>query len=208
MEIVLPERNETLESDVRAYATPKIIEALKNTEKTARQKGIDTANDETKEHFADIYPEDGNVISGLLDDILQKEIRRKIIHEHMRPDDRALDEIRPITCEAGVMPRTHGSGLFKRGQTQVLSLLTLGAPGDAKMLDGMLDQDEKRYMHQYNFPPFCVGDTRPLRGPGRREVGHGHLAERALLPVLPDEKDFPYTIPSHKATPHAAHTDP
>lgn len=194
MEIVLPERNEALESDVRAYATPKIIEALKNTEKTARQKGIDTANDETKEHFADIYPEDGNVISGLLDDILQKEIRRKIIHEHVRPDDRALDEIRPITCEAGIMPRTHGSGLFKRGQTQVLSLLTLGAPGDAQMLDGMLDQDEKRYMHQYNFPPFCVGDTRPLRGPGRREVGHGHLAERALLPVLPDEKDFPYTI--------------
>ena len=194
MEIVLPELNEALESDVRAYATPKIIEALKNTEKTARQKGIDTANDETKEHFADIYPEDGNVISGLLDDILQKEIRRKIIHEHVRPDDRALDEIRPITCEAGIMPRTHGSGLFKRGQTQVLSLLTLGAPGDAQMLDGMLDQDEKRYMHQYNFPPFCVGDTRPLRGPGRREVGHGHLAERALLPVLPDEKDFPYTI--------------
>lgn len=194
MEIILPQANQALDMDVRNFALPMILEALKNNEKVARQKAIDHANEMTKEHFAEIYPENGNTISEILDDILQSEIRRHIIHEHVRPDDRALDEIRPITCEAGVMPRTHGSGLFKRGQTQVLSLLTLGAPGDAQMLDGMLDQDEKHYMHQYNFPPFCVGDTRPLRGPGRREVGHGHLAERALLPVLPDKKDFPYTI--------------
>lgn len=115
--------------------------------------------------------------------------------DKIRPDGRDLTEIRPLSAEAGLLPRVHGSGLFQRGQTQVLSVVTLGSPADVQIIDGLNREEiQKRYIHQYNFPPFCVGDVRPLRGPGRREIGHGRLAERALLPVLPDEKDFPYTI--------------
>ena len=117
-----------------------------------------------------------------------------ILDEGIRPDNRKLDEIRPIWVDTSVLPRTHGSGLFKRGQTQVMSIATLGAMGDAQTIDGITEQTEKRYMHHYNFPPYSVGEARPLRSPGRREIGHGALAERALLPVLPSVEDFPYAI--------------
>ena len=126
--------------------------------------------------------------------LVKEEVRRLIAEEAVRPDGRALDEIRPVSCEVGVLPRTHGSGLFTRGQTQVLTVATLGAASDEQILDGLGEVESKRYMHHYNFPPYSVGEVRPMRGPGRREIGHGALAERALLPVLPCEDEFPYTI--------------
>ncbi len=130
----------------------------------------------------------------MLDSILKAEVRRLILEEGIRPDNRKIDEIRPISCEVGILPRTHGSGLFKRGQTQVLTVATLGASSDVQVIDGLSDEESKRYMHHYNFPPYSVGETRVLRGPGRREIGHGALAEKALEPVIPDVDEFPYTI--------------
>src|SRR5690606_18201848 len=120
--------------------------------------------------------------------------RKMILEDRMRPDGRKLDEIRPITAEVGILPRTHGSGLFTRGQTQVLTVATLGTIREEQILDDLGLEESKRYLHHYNFPPYSVGETRPMRGPGRREIGHGALAEKALLPVLPDEDEFPYTI--------------
>ena len=111
----------------------------------------------------------------------------------IRPDGREIEEVRPITCEVGILPRTHGSGLFTRGQTQILTITTLGAIGDEQIIDGLGTEESKRYMHHYNFPAFSVGETRPSRGPGRREIGHGALAERALVPVIPSVAEFPYT---------------
>jgi polyribonucleotide nucleotidyltransferase len=125
---------------------------------------------------------------------MKDEVRRSIIQDGIRPDGRRLDEIRPITCKAGILPRTHGSGLFTRGQTQVLTVCTLGLKSDEQLLDNLSDEDRKRYIHHYNFPAYSVGEVRPIRGPGRREIGHGALAERALLPMVPKEEEFPYTI--------------
>ncbi|MBI2483890.1 polyribonucleotide nucleotidyltransferase [Candidatus Uhrbacteria bacterium] len=129
-----------------------------------------------------------------VDEYAEAEVTRAILEEEKRVDGRALDQIRPLVSEVGLLPRTHGSGLFSRGETQVLSIVTLGSPGDEQTLDGMEVAGKKRYMHHYNFPPYSVGEVKPLRGPGRREVGHGALAEKALLPVLPSKEDFPYTI--------------
>ena len=130
----------------------------------------------------------------VLDQIVKEEVRRLILEEGKRPDGRAVDEIRPLSSEIDVLPRTHGSGLFRRGQTQVLSVCTLGALGDVQILDGLDLEESKRFMHHYNFPPFSVGEARPIRSPGRREIGHGALGERALEPVIPSEDVFPYTI--------------
>ena len=127
-------------------------------------------------------------------DIVKEEVRRLITHDKVRPDGRKPDEIRPIECDINLLPRTHGSGLFTRGQTQALSICTLGALGDVQILDGLDLNETKRFMHHYNFPPFSVGEARPLRPPGRREIGHGALGERALEPIIPNEVDFPYTI--------------
>ncbi len=125
----------------------------------------------------------------------QKKIMRKmIIKDRIRIDGRAVDEIRPINVEVGILPRPHGSGLFTRGQTQILSVATLGKISEEQILDGLMFEETKRYMHHYNFPPYSTGETRAMRSPGRREIGHGALAERALLPVLPSEDEFPYTI--------------
>ncbi len=126
--------------------------------------------------------------------LVKEEVRRLITVEKIRPDGRKVDEIRPLSSAVGVLPRTHGSGLFTRGQTQVLSVCTLGALGDVQILDGLDLEESKRFMHHYNFPPFSVGETGPMRGPGRREIGHGALGERALEPVVPSEREFPYTI--------------
>ncbi|MGE5593647.1 MAG: polyribonucleotide nucleotidyltransferase, partial [Betaproteobacteria bacterium] len=128
------------------------------------------------------------------DKIVKEEVRKMILEEGYRPDGRRVDEIRPISCEVGVLPRVHGSGLFTRGQTQVLTSVTLGAIGEEQLLDGLGEEESKRYMHHYNFPPYSVGEVRPMRGPGRREIGHGALAERALAAMIPDEETFPYTI--------------
>lgn len=172
-----------------------IKDSIRTTDKTEREDNIFRIEEEAKAKYLEEYPESEDEIHRRIDDIMKKEVRRMISIDKIRPDGRDLTEIRPLSAEAGLLPRVHGSGLFKRGQTQVLSVVTLGSPADVQIIDG-LNREEitKRYMHQYNFPPFCVGDVRPLRGPGRREIGHGRLAERALVPVLPDESEFPYTI--------------
>lgn len=172
-----------------------IKNSIRTTDKTEREANIFRIEEEAKEKYLEVYPESEDEIHRRIDNIMKKEVRRMISIDKIRPDGRDLTEIRPLSAEAGLLPRVHGSGLFQRGQTQVLSVVTLGSPADVQIIDGLNREEiQKRYIHQYNFPPFCVGDIRPLRGPGRREIGHGRLAERALIPVLPDEKDFPYTI--------------
>ena len=180
--------------DVRAYAYDKIADAVKNPDKLARQDALDELEKETVEHFAEIYPEQEKAVQEIFLKALKEIVRKMILEDRMRPDGRKLDEIRPITAEVGILPRTHGSGLFTRGQTQVLTVATLGTIREEQILDDLGLEESKRYLHHYNFPPYSVGETRPMRGPGRREIGHGALAEKALLPVLPDEDEFPYTI--------------
>lgn len=185
---------EEIENAVREYATEKTLEAVRTPDKLERQEKMDAVKEETFTHFAEIFPEKEKEIDEVLYDILKEQVRKLITEEGIRPDDRKLDEIRPITSEVGILPRVHGSGLFTRGQTQVLTIATLGALGDVQILDGLTDEETKRYMHHYNFPPYSVGETRFMRGPGRREIGHGALAERALEPMIPSEEEFPYTI--------------
>jgi len=193
-EVVLEQIPEELTQAVTDYAYDKLDKAIRTEEKQAREEAINAVKEETLAYFAEQYPEDLPTIEKILDKLVHKIVRRLITVEHIRPDGRALDEIRPISIEVGVLPRTHGTGLFTRGQTQVLTVTTLGAVGDEQILDGLGLEESKRYMHHYNFPPYSVGEVRPMRGPGRREIGHGALAERALLPVIPDENEFPYTI--------------
>lgn len=179
---------------VKSYAYDKLDAAVRTEEKKAREEAIKLVKDEALAHLAEEFPEGIRDIDRALEDFVHKIVRRLITVEHIRPDGRALDEIRPITVDVGILPRTHGTGLFTRGQTQVLTVATLGTVGEAQFLDGLGLEDTKRYMHHYNFPPYSVGETRPMRGPGRREIGHGALAERALTPVIPNENEFPYTI--------------
>lgn len=193
-EIILQEVNEEIEKAVREFATSKLEQAVKNSDKKAREGHIDEVNRLTREHFAEIYPEDGKLVDSILEKILKEIVRKMIINDGERVDGRGLADIRPVTCEVGYLPRPHGSGLFTRGQTQVLSVTTLGASSDEQKLDGLGVEEYKRYIHHYNFPPYSVGEVRPMRGPGRREIGHGALAERALVPVIPDQDEFPYTI--------------
>lgn len=184
-----------LDRKISADFEEEIKDSIRTTDKTEREDNIFKIEEAAKEKYLEEYPESEDEIHRRIDNIMKKEVRRMISIDKIRPDGRDLTEIRPLSAEAGLLPRVHGSGLFQRGQTQVLSVVTLGSPGDVQIIDGLNREEiQKRYIHQYNFPPFCVGDVRPLRGPGRREIGHGRLAERALLPVLPDEKDFPYTI--------------
>ena len=184
-----------LDRKISADFEEEIKNSIRTTDKTEREDNIFNIEEAAKEKYLEEYPESEDEIHRRIDNIMKKEVRRMISIDKIRPDGRDLTEIRPLSAEAGLLPRVHGSGLFQRGQTQVLSVVTLGSPADVQIIDGLNREEiQKRYIHQYNFPPFCVGDVRPLRGPGRREIGHGRLAERALLPVLPDEKDFPYTM--------------
>ncbi|MEA4987563.1 MAG: polyribonucleotide nucleotidyltransferase [Anaerovorax sp.] len=185
---------EDIDAAVREYAVEKMRAAIQTYDKQERLDNMDAVETETKEHFAEIYPENAKDISAVLYNITKEQVRSLILDDGVRPDNRKTTEIRPIWCETGVLPRTHGTGLFKRGQTQVLSVATLGAMGDAQTIDGIGDEVQKRYMHHYNFPPYSVGEARPMRSPGRREIGHGALAERALIPVLPSVEEFPYAI--------------
>lgn len=191
--------DEQLEQTVKEFATKPMIEAIQTFEKQEREEAIEQVKEQTTEHVLSQYPEDEwpereKEIEVVLDQILKEETRKMIIEENRRPDGRTADEIRPLSSEVDVLARVHGSGLFRRGQTQVLSICTLGALGDVQMLDGLDLEESKRFMHHYNFPPFSVGESRPLRGPGRREIGHGALGERALEAVIPSEDEFPYTI--------------
>lgn len=184
-----------LQRMIKDKYTENIKNSIRTTDKVKREDDIAQIEEKCKEDFLEDYPESEDEIHKTVDSIMKKEVRRMISIDKIRPDGRKMDEIRELSAESGLLPRAHGSGLFKRGQTQVLSVLTLGSPGEEQVIDSMNREEiTKRYTHQYNFPPFCVGDIRPLRGPGRREIGHGRLAERALMPVLPDSDDFPYTI--------------
>ncbi|MGM1020080.1 MAG: polyribonucleotide nucleotidyltransferase [Bacillota bacterium] len=197
MQVKLHAVDEKVNSEVRSYAAERLVEAVKIVEKHARQEAIDAVNEDTVAHFEAQYietPELLKDVSEVLYDIVKEEVRRLITHDKVRPDGRKLDEIRPIESDTSILPRTHGSGLFTRGQTQALSVCTLGALGDVQILDGIDLEETKRFMHHYNFPPFSVGEARPLRAPGRREIGHGALGERALSKVIPSETEFPYTI--------------
>lgn len=194
MEVELVKAPADLEAAVRAFATEKIDSAIRTAEKLERLDKIDAVENETKERFEEEFPESEKDISGLIFTITKECMRAMILDEGVRIDDRQLDEVRPIWCETGVLPRVHGTGLFKRGQTQALSAATLAPLSEAQRIDGLTEQTEKRYMHHYNFPGYSTGEPKPPRSPGRREIGHGALAERALLPVIPSEEEFPYAI--------------
>ncbi len=183
-----------IELEVVEYAKDKFQEAILTVEKQERQDNIDKVKEDVKEKFLEKYPENDKDIDEVIYKIIKEKVRENIIKKGIRPDNRKIDEIRPISCEVGLLPRTHGSGLFTRGQTQVLTVATLGAASDVQIIDGLSEEEYKKYMHHYNFPAYSVGETRPLRGPGRREIGHGALAERALEPVIPSSEEFPYTI--------------
>lgn len=180
-------------SAAKELALEPLMQAASSEEKLARESAIAAVNVQMKETLLEKFPENEKEIDEALHDVL-KFVVREMILSGVRPDGRSATEIRPISVEAGVLTRTHGSGLFTRGQTQVLTIATLGALGDVQMLDGLSEEDTKRYMHHYNFPPYSVGETRPMRGPSRRDIGHGALAERALEPMLPNEDVFPYTL--------------
>lgn len=179
---------------VRDFATDKLHSAIYTEEKHAREDQIDEVMAQTQLAFAEQFPGQAAAIGEVLHDIVKEQVRGAIVNHGLRPDGRGPDEIRPITTAVGILPRTHGSGLFTRGQTQALSICTLGALGDVQILDGISLEESKRFMHHYNFPPFSTGEARPLRPPSRRDIGHGALGERALEPVIPPVEEFPYTI--------------
>ncbi len=179
---------------VKEFAYPKMREAVLAVDKQDRDNKIKTLTDDVKEHFAETYPEMESTLGEAVYKLEKKVVREYILEEDKRVDGRKLDEIRQLSAEVNILPRVHGSGLFQRGQTQVLTTLTLGALGEVQMLDGVDLEEEKRYMHHYNFPGYSVGEAKTSRGPGRREIGHGALAERALEPVIPSEEEFPYAI--------------
>ncbi|MDU3009729.1 MAG: polyribonucleotide nucleotidyltransferase [Peptoniphilus harei] len=186
--------DEEIVSKVKEYGKNLLVDAIRQKDKIVRVEKTEAAKDDIREHFKDLMEENAKDVEAALEEIEVTEVRRGILEDERRPDDRKLTEIRPLSSEVGVLPRTHGSGLFTRGQTQVLSIATLGAISEEQVIDGLGDDKPKRYIHHYNFPGFCVGDTKPSRSPGRREIGHGALAERALIPVIPDSETFPYTI--------------
>ena len=185
---------EEIITDVKDYALEKLDKALRNPDKLAREAEVSEIKADVAMFFAEKYPDDTKNIQLTLQKIVKSLVRKMITIEKIRPDGREIEEVRPVSCEVGLLNRTHGSGLFTRGQTQILTITTLGALGDEQILDGLGVEESKRYMHHYNFPAFSVGETRPSRGPGRREIGHGALAERALVPVLPSTEEFPYTL--------------
>ena len=186
---------EEIEKAVREFAYDKLVEALSPTpDKLTRQDMVDAVEAETFAHFEEIFEDSRREINDTLYALKKEIVRGMIFNHNIRPDGRTLSEVRPIWCEVGMLPRVHGSAVFTRGQTQVMNCLTLGTIGDAQKLEGLDDEEEKRYMHQYNMPGYATGEAKPLRAPGRREIGHGALAERALVPVIPSEEEFPYAI--------------
>lgn len=192
--IVYETIDDEINTAVREFATPLIVKALDEFDRETRQKNQEEANQQIYAHFAEIYPEQTKQIGDVIYKITKETVRAKILNEGVRPDGRKTTEIRPIWCDAGVLPRVHGTGVFTRGQTQVLTTLTLGTISDMQKLEGLDDEDCKRYMHHYNMPGYATGEAKPLKSPGRREIGHGALAERALEPVIPSEEEFPYAI--------------
>ncbi len=191
LEFAAPRVRPEVRDEVAAAMEGRLEEILAAV-KEERQTGLDQRREELKERFADIFG--AEEISMALDEVVKQTVRQSILERGIRPDGRGPTDIRPISCEVGLLPRTHGSGLFTRGQTQVLNIATLGSIGQEQRLDTLSPEETKRFLHHYNFPPYSVGEARPIRAPGRREIGHGALAERALEPVVPSEEEFPYTI--------------
>ena len=189
-----PEINEAIIDAVKAEASDALRAALQIVNKKARDTAIQTAKSEALAVLSEQFEDSDDDIIQALDALTKAIVRRLITHDKIRPDGRALNEVRPLTCEVDLLPRTHGSAVFTRGQTQILSVTTLGSSRDSQPLDGLDDETSRRYLHHYNFPPYSVGETRPIRGPGRREIGHGVLARRALEPVIPSLEEFPYMI--------------
>ena len=200
IEVELVKLDESLVKEVEEFATSKMLEAIQIKDKIEKYAAIDKVKEDSIEEFTNRYENDENLesilkdVSKIVDNIEASVVRRLITEEKIRPDGRAMDEIRPLSAEVDLLARTHGSALFTRGQTQVLSVTTLGALGEHQILDGLGIEDEKRFMHHYNFPAFSVGETGRYGAPGRREIGHGALGERALSQVIPSEEEFPYTI--------------
>lgn len=186
--------DETLEKEVKDFAFDMVKEAMYIMDKDERNAAIDAVNEKVKAEFAEKYPDNSGDIKEVLYTTQKKIVRNMLLNEKRRPDGRAFDQVRPLGCEVGILPRTHGTGLFTRGLTQVMTVATLGSISEIQILDGIDETQSKRYMHHYNFPGYSVGEVKPLRGPGRREIGHGALAERALEPLIPSEEEFPYTI--------------
>ena len=179
---------------VKEYSYDRMRDAVLAVDKQDRDEKISKLTEDVHEHFAETYPDMKSDLSACLYKLEKKVVREYILEENKRVDGRRMDEIRPLSADVSLLPRTHGSALFQRGQTQVLTTVTLGAMGDVQMLDGLDEEETKRYMHHYNFPGYSVGEAKTSRGPGRREIGHGALAERALEPVIPSETEFPYAI--------------
>ncbi|REJ09557.1 MULTISPECIES: polyribonucleotide nucleotidyltransferase [Halobacillus] len=196
MEVQLFDLDAELKEKVEAEATEAIVQAIKTEEKKAREEAIAQVKADVIASYEEQEADEETIkqVGSILEDMVKTEVRRLITKDKIRPDGRGVDVIRPLTSRVGLLPRTHGSGLFTRGQTQALSVCTLGALGDVQILDGLDLEESKRFMHHYNFPKFSVGETGPIRGPGRREIGHGALGERALEVVIPSENEFPYTI--------------
>jgi len=193
----------TVKKEVRIYAPdPDLIEEIAGKVNADLEKAVRIADKDEREgavravkaRLIEEYPEQAGDIDEIVEKLIKKKVRRNILEEGVRPDGRALDEIRPLSCDVGLLPRVHGSGLFSRGQTQVLTALTLGSLDDAQIIDTLDEDTEKRFMHFYNMPPYSVGEVKPLRAAGRREVGHGALAEKALRPMIPAQEEFPYTL--------------
>ena len=185
---------EEIQQAVREYATDKIawvMESFDRHERDVREQQVDA---EVQEHFAQQFPDKAREISDSLYVIKKETMRRKIIDKGIRPDGRGIFDVRPIWCDVHMFARPHGSAVFTRGQTQVITMTTLGPLNDAQELDGIDEAEQKRYMHHYNMPPYSTGEAKPMRSPGRREIGHGALAERALEPMIPSEDEFPYAI--------------
>src|SRR5437588_2484886 len=189
-----PPSDEALRNRVAEFVRPRFEAAVNNPNKAARSAALSMVQDELIAALVLEFPDRLKEIIALYERELKSYVREKILDEGVRPDGRDLKTIRPINCEVGLLPRTHGSAIFTRGQTQVLSVITLGSPGDEQVLDGVTSTENKRFMHHYNFPPFSTGESKPLRGPSRRDIGHGALAERAIAAVIPSQSEFPYTI--------------
>lgn len=179
---------------IRDFAADDVRAALDTDDKTVRDERLKPVYEKVHAHFDELYPEQTSKIDECMYLVQKYVVRRWLLDEQKRVDGRGMDEIRPLAAEVGILPRVHGSGMFTRGQTQVLTVATLGSTRDNQLLDGIDEEETKRYIHHYNFPSYSVGETKPSRGPGRREIGHGALAERALLPVIPSVEEFPYTI--------------
>lgn len=192
--LIFPEIPEEIKTAIYAYAERPLKEAIFNPDKLTREAHMEEVRKEAEAHFKEIYPKNGSDIAECLNHLTKEIVRHMISVDKIRPDGRALDEIRPISCEVGLLPRVHGSALFTRGQTQALTITTLAPMSETQIIDDLTQETEKRYIHQYNFPSYSVGETKSSRGPGRREIGHGALAERALIPVIPTVEEFPYAI--------------